>query len=345
MNPVNALLIFFAILTLSVFVFRPVKGWYWKMQDYFRKDEKTLLEDLLKQLYHLEYENETASIHAMQGLVKVKKERLVKLLSLLQSKQLIMMDGQKINLTGQGRDYALKIIRAHRLWEKYLASETGIQKSEWHDLAERAEHKLSAAELADLDTKLGNPRFDPHGDPIPTIDGYMPKLFGQPMTKFKVGQKGYIVHIEDEPQEVYQKILDKELHIGAHFQIMESNDKMIRFKSEGEEITLPPIVAANIRVKELNKGTSESDHVFRLNQLKKGETAKVLRISNECRGAQRRRLLDLGVVPGSTVRLRLSSPLEDPKAYEVKGSLIALRKEQAAMILIKKEKQADATLT
>jgi DtxR family transcriptional regulator, Mn-dependent transcriptional regulator len=339
MSPENLLLVFFGLLGLTIFMFRPVKGWFWKLQDYFRKDEKTLLEDLLKQLYHLEYENETASIHGLQGLVSVKKGKLIQLLSLLQSKHLIGMDGQKINLTTEGRDYALRIVRAHRLWEKYLADQTGIEKSEWHEHAERAEHQLSASEITDLDTRLGNPRFDPHGDPIPTPEGDIPKLFGQPMTKFKTGQSGYIVHIEDEPKEVYQQILNKDLHVGAHFLINEANDKGFRFLSEGEEIFLPPVVAANIRVKELKHEDRNPENVFRLSQLQKGETAKILRISNECRGAQRRRLLDLGIVPGTSVSLKLSSPLSDPKAYEVKGSLIALRKDQAVMILIEKEKK------
>jgi DtxR family transcriptional regulator, Mn-dependent transcriptional regulator len=74
------------------------------------------------------------------------------------------------------------------------------------------------------------------------------------------------------------------------------------------------------------------DGYFSLSSLKSGQRAVVKNISSDCKGLERRRLLDLGFVPGSEVELAITGPFSDPKAYKVKGTVIALRKEQADCI-------------
>jgi Fe2+ transport system protein FeoA len=71
-----------------------------------------------------------------------------------------------------------------------------------------------------------------------------------------------------------------------------------------------------------------------LNQLGVGQQARVLQLMPRLRGAERRRLMDLGMLPGTTVEADLSSPLGDPVAYRVRDALIALRSEQARNIKI-----------
>ncbi|GMV37261.1 MAG: hypothetical protein AMXMBFR61_17690 [Fimbriimonadales bacterium] len=78
-----------------------------------------------------------------------------------------------------------------------------------------------------------------------------------------------------------------------------------------------------------------------LDRLAPGESARVVSLASE--GPERRRLLDLGFVPGAQIRASLRSPLGDPTAYEVRGALIALRREQAARITVEPlEVTADA---
>ena len=72
----------------------------------------------------------------------------------------------------------------------------------------------------------------------------------------------------------------------------------------------------------------------RLSSLALNEVAVVSDISPACRGPERRRLLDLGLVPGTTVKAEFASPAGDPVAYRVRGALIALRAQQAEMIHI-----------
>jgi len=72
-----------------------------------------------------------------------------------------------------------------------------------------------------------------------------------------------------------------------------------------------------------------------------GEKAKIIGISSEYRGAGRRRLLDLGFVPGTTVLPNFSSPMNNPKAYLIRDTVIALRNEQADLVLVKKQNSND----
>jgi len=71
-----------------------------------------------------------------------------------------------------------------------------------------------------------------------------------------------------------------------------------------------------------------------LSELIPGERAFVQRISDDCQGIERQRLMDLGFVPGSAVEVEVISPFRDPTAYRIKGGLIALRKNQASKIQI-----------
>jgi DtxR family Mn-dependent transcriptional regulator len=73
-----------------------------------------------------------------------------------------------------------------------------------------------------------------------------------------------------------------------------------------------------------------------LSALQPGDSGRVVTISRRCRGAERRRLLDLGVLPGTVIQAELRSPNGDPTAYRVRDALIALRAEQAELIRIER---------
>ncbi len=75
-------------------------------------------------------------------------------------------------------------------------------------------------------------------------------------------------------------------------------------------------------------------HTLTLGDLKLGQQGKVVNIASICQGAERRRFMDLGIVPGTVIEAELTSPSGDPTAYKIRGALIALRREQAQLINI-----------
>jgi len=336
-NPINALLIFLILAVLIYLIFRPLKGWFWLIKNNLRTNEKTIIEDVLKQLYHYENSGKEVDINSLTGLLKFNPRLVIDVINKMTVNELIEFEGDFLKLTNSGRDYALRIVRVHRLWEKYLAEKTGFDKVEWHDRAEEMEHKLSHEETDLLASQLGNPVYDPHGDPIPTSHGKIVKINGTPLSSLAVGCLGRITHIEDEPEVIYKQILAANIHIGSQIRVVENNTRRVIFYAEGEEFILAPIVAANITVVLLEKDVVVEDNMVRLSSLQEKQTAKIVGISKECRGDNRRRLLDLGFVKGTEISIDLVSPLQNPKAYLVKGSSIALRNDQASKILIRKD--------
>ena len=335
-NPLLALTIFFAVVGLIVLVYK--SGSIVHMFRSKKRRQKTLTEDVLKVLYHVEESKRNASFAALSGALRIDPKKLYAHIEEMVTNKLVRVNNDALELTDEGRKYALQIIRVHRLWEKYLSENTGIDKSEWHDIAEKKEHDLSKVEIEELYEQLGRPRFDPHGDPIPTESGELIDLHGTPLPNLAPGTIAKIIHIEDEPKVVYQQILDHHLFMGSQVQILSSDDNEVTFSCEGNEFKLTPIVASNIGVRELSDSEIYDSSSIRLSSLNEGEEGIVVGISSDCRGANRRRLLDLGFVKGAEIKLEYDGPLKNPKAYMIKNTLIALRKDQANLILIKKTK-------
>ncbi len=247
------------------------------------------------------------------------------------------MQGGEFHLTPAGRNYALHIIRVHRLWERYLADETGYLATEWHDQAEWYEHVLSPDEADELAARLGHPTHDSHGDPIPTASGEMVQHGGTPLTALPEGVPARIVHLEDEPPAVYAQLVAEDLHVGTTVLVTENSPQRVRFWANGDEHVLAPMVATNISVVPLPRGQAvRISSGERLADLQPGQKAKVINISEACRGMERRRLMDLGILPGTVIEAELRSPTGDPTAYRVRGAVIALRREQADMIQIER---------
>ncbi|MFN2210864.1 MAG: DtxR family transcriptional regulator, partial [Candidatus Promineifilaceae bacterium] len=251
---------------------------------------------------------------------------------------LVHTEQGEITLTANGRDAALHIIRAHRLWERYLAEETGFSEQTWHEHAEQLEHSISPADADALSAQLGHPIYDPHGDPIPTAQGSIRGHGGEPLSKMAVGSMSRIVHLEDEPEVVYAQLLAEGLNLGEIVRVTEVNADRVRFWANGDEHLLAPIVAANISVAPLEKLEEiikDSPDTIKLSLLRPGEAAEVINISPASRGAERRRFFDLGILPGTRITAEFSSPSGNPVAYKVRGAVIALREGQADLIKVR----------
>jgi DtxR family Mn-dependent transcriptional regulator len=253
----------------------------------------------------------------------------------LQFNGLVEQLGSTYRLTQDGREVALNIIRAHRAYERFLADQTGYPQDEWHARAELAEHQFKDAELDTLLSQLGNPAFDPHGDPIPTAAGEIPDDPGNQLSQLTAGYAGQIVHLEDEPPRIYQDLLDHGLAVGVEIYILESSPTRHVIWIEGEEVALRPDQSMNIYLLPLPDWDIH-DHITgkQLSSLRPGEAGIVQHISPFLRGHERRRLMDLGLVPGTYIRSEYESPSGEPVAYQIRGALIALRKEQTDHIRI-----------
>jgi len=336
-EPLILLIIGIVFLTGLYFALHPRKGIYsvWRKTKSMQK--KTLIEDALKYLYNCEYNNISCTLTGIAGNLSVSPDLATDIIEILQSMGLIIIKGDLLFLSDEGRSYALRVIRVHRLWEKYLADETSVKETEWHREAEEIEHHLTLEQANELAAKIGNPVFDPHGDPIPSSSGIIPVKKGKSLSEMNPGEFAQIIHVEDEPHAIYTQIVAEGLYPGVQIRMIEKNNKRIKFIANGEECILSPLIAKNITI-----GTSQLEKQFYdkfklLSTLKIGEKGKILGISKQLRGHQRRRLMDFGIVPGTEIEAELESASGDPKAYKVRGASIALRKQQAEKIYLVSE--------
>ena len=297
--------------------------------------ERILSEDALKHIYKCEQNGASATVQSVAGVLRIPVDTAATLVTKMVDRDLLHIDGQEILLTGTGRRYALQVIRAHRLWERHLADETGYSEAEWHEQADRHEHDMTPDETEALSARLGNPTHDPHGDPIPTPEGNFRPHGGISLTRLDQGQRGQIVHLEDEPALIYAQLVAEGLYPGMEITLTEISPRRIRFMAQGEAHILAPIVAANVTVKALPRHErSEVQATKRLSDLRIGQLGQVIAISPLCRLPERNRLMDLGLVPGTLIKAEFAGPFGDPTAYRVRGALIGLRQEQAELITI-----------
>jgi DtxR family transcriptional regulator, Mn-dependent transcriptional regulator len=341
-DPLTALVLALAIILLLVLVFWPTFGLLSLWKRHRQMSTRVLTEDALKHLYQAEVEDRDASLQSIAGTLEISSERTTRLLEEMQQRGLVVWKEDRPRLTSIGRHYALHMIRAHRLAKVELADRTGYDQSEWHALAECREHELTTDDIDALSAKLGHPTHDPDGNPIPPADGLLRSHGGEPLTTLKIDQTGRIVHIADEPPTIVAQLVAEELSPGMTVRILDKNDQRIVFWADGDEHILAPMLAGNISVVPLSdQERSEMVRSERLCDLNPGERARIVQISRFCHGAERRRLLDLGLTPGTVVEAELESASGDTKAYRIRGALIALRSEQARMIHVTRLNAAD----
>src|SRR6185312_6510017 len=129
-------------------------------------------ENYLKAIYHLSTQEENVSTNQIAVSLNTKAASVTDMLKKLADKELInYAKYQGVTLTVQGEKVALNIVRKHRLWEYFLVEKLNFKWDEVHDVAEELEH-ISSRELVDrLDDFMGNPKYDPHGDPTPDRHG------------------------------------------------------------------------------------------------------------------------------------------------------------------------------
>ena len=338
-DPLTSLVAVVALLALAVVIFWPGSGLAGRWQRGLVASDRIEVEDALKHLWDGEYRQRAATLESLAGALGIPGRDAARLVERLERLDLVRHDGHWLHLTGEGRRHALRVIRIHRLWERYLADQTGLDAKEWHAQAERREHRTTDEQAALLAATLGHPRFDPHGDPIPMPSGEVPPYQGTLLTGLDVDQAGVIVHIEDEPEAVYAQISAAGLAPGVRVRVLERSPGRIRLTADSEEVVLAPVVAANVTVVPI-EAPSEARPMTPLSALEPGERGEVVALAASCRGMQRRRLLDLGVVPGTLVTSELRGPSGDPTAYRIRGALIALRREQADTVYVQRQTEA-----
>ena len=156
-------------------------------------------------------------------------------------------------LTATGAKMALGIVRRHRIWETYLAKELGFGWDEVHAIAEELEHVQNDKLINKLAEILGNPVFDPHGDPIPDEKLKVKKSNFIKLSEAKTKGNYKIMGVSDHST-IFLKYLEKHqflIDASIHIKEIEEVDQSLIVSCNKRDIVITQKVANNIIVKPL----------------------------------------------------------------------------------------------
>lgn len=321
-----------------------------------KRKEQAFWEDVLRQILLMKQEKRPVSEEALAGSLGRPVSTIRRVLLKMSEHGLVQGNSPEISLSKEGERWALHILRAHRLWESYLADEARLPMERVHHLAEEAEHRLSKQDLEALDAQLGHPLEDPHGDPIPSAEGIIWKGRGMPLSHWTARMPDTaapagsafpaevrVIHVEDEPPEILEQILARGIRPGVHLRLVATLPGAVEAEVDGVSTVLPEELLANVEVEAAVPEWAADPFVLRLSQLETGRSAEVVSLSEAIRGFSRRRLMDFGVTRGARVKPVLDNPFGDPRAFTVRGATIGIRKEQAELIWVRQDKEETAT--
>ncbi|MFN8143212.1 MAG: metal-dependent transcriptional regulator [Bacteroidia bacterium] len=183
-------------------------------------------ENYLKAIFKLlEKGEKKISTNAIASLVETAPASVTDMLKKLAEKKLIRYEKyQGVTLSVSGKKVAINIIRKHRLWEYFLVEKLGFTWDQVHDIAEQLEHIKSESLISRLDSYLGNPRVDPHGDPIPDEHGVFHTQNTIPLSVASINSSVIITGVIDH-RPVFLRFLEKEgFGLGKKIIIKEKED-------------------------------------------------------------------------------------------------------------------------
>jgi DtxR family transcriptional regulator, Mn-dependent transcriptional regulator len=212
------------------------------------------VENYLKAIYHCCRGDEGASVQDIATCVGVSTPGVSKMLRYLAKHQLVdYAPYQRVHLRELGEKIALEVIRHHRLLELYLMESLGYSWEQVHSEAERLEHHISEEFEDTIERLLGFPQFDPHGDPIPTRDGKLPRRITETLASQLDGSEIVIRRVTDENVELLRYFADRGLRPGTPVTILsrEPFGGSLRLQIGDREERITPEAARNIFVEKL----------------------------------------------------------------------------------------------
>lgn len=167
----------------------------------------------------------SVSTNAIAEEIDTKASSVTDMIKKLTDKKLVdYLPYRGVSLSKAGHNQAVEIVRKHRLWEVFLVTKLQFKWDEVHDVAEQLEHIKSQKLVDALDTFLGFPQQDPHGEPIPNKYGQFPKLFSKQLSELEKGSSGQVVGVTQDNQSFLQYLNQLNITIGTFISVIQKID-------------------------------------------------------------------------------------------------------------------------
>jgi len=210
---------------------------------------RTSLEDYLKNIYYLQTTAGKVTNMILAERMNISAAAVSDMISKISKSGYIKNIPYKgFELTKKGEKIAINLVRKHRLWEVFLVKNLNFPWDKVHPEAENLEHASSDELVLKLENFLGNPKFDPHGHPIPDKDGKIPVSNLTCISELNVGDKAVIRQVSDESSEVLEYLSKAGLKLNDKIELIEkiSFDNSIQIKLKSIKIFLSEKLSKNI---------------------------------------------------------------------------------------------------
>jgi len=209
-------------------------------------------ENYLKTLFKLENQKDKkVNNTALSKALNLNPATVLEMIRKLTDRKMVQLKPDKsIQLTEKGKKKALLTIRKHRLWEVFLVEKMNYQWDEVHELAEQLEH-IESTDLVDrLDSFLGNPSFDPHGDPIPDKNGKIKTNLSVALSDCITGKNYTVMNLIDTSDAFLQFLGKLNILPGIKIKLVEKHEYDNSFSVEVQKkiVQISEKVAKNILV-------------------------------------------------------------------------------------------------
>lgn len=185
----------------------------------------TTEENYIKAIYHLEHIHDKVSTTLLSEEMNTRPATVTDMLKKLESKKILHYRKYKgFILTDQGNKAALNVVRKHRLWEFFLVNKLGFEWDKVHSMAEELEHISSSELTTRLDNFLGNPAFDPHGDPIPDNKGKIKIIQQQCLAAVPVKKIVTVSSVKNQSSEMLELLNHFKIGIGTKIKVSKRFD-------------------------------------------------------------------------------------------------------------------------
>lgn len=213
-------------------------------------------ENYLKAIYKItERDGKAASTNAISTAMSTAAASVTDMIKRLATKDLVNYEKSKgVTLTTEGGRVATLLIRKHRIWEVFLCEKLGYSWDECHELAEELEHIQDDELINRMERYLGNPKFDPHGDPIPDSAGNFAVRSQVLLSEMRAGDCGVVVGVQEHSTAFLQYLDRQMLNLGARIEVIEvfEFDDSVKLKLFGEtDLIVSSRVSQNLFIKRM----------------------------------------------------------------------------------------------
>ena len=210
-------------------------------------------ENYLKAILSLSLqEEELVSTNSIAAEMNTSAASVSDMLKKLQEKKLIIYKKYKgVALNKQGKSIAVNILRKHRLWETFLVKKLDFNWDEVHEVAEQLEHIKSEELIDKLDSFLNYPKFDPHGEVIPTKEGTIPQTDRVLLSEIEENTNGIVLGVTLDETSFLQYLNKLEIEIGTEIQIFDriDFDKSVNISINNKKQNISNEVAKHLLIK------------------------------------------------------------------------------------------------